>query len=71
VEEGAYRPDTTTTTVPAPLLTAVSSLLVWDSTPPPQEIFAGFSRWDPFAHPLDWVTNWQFVQRAALSPRAP
>lgn len=24
-----------------------------------------------YARPLDWVTTWQFVQRAAPSPRAP
>jgi hypothetical protein len=26
---------------------------------------------DYFERPLDWVPTWQFVQRAALSPRAP
>ena len=71
VEDGAYRPDQGSLVVPAPSLTAVGWLISCDVALPKKTQSERPSRSEPFERPLDWVTTWQFVQRAALSPRAP
>ncbi len=70
VEEGDYRPDTSAMAIPAPLQ-ILSAFLVGSDVMPPRELRDGPLLRDAFEQPLDWVRTWQFVQRAALPPRAP
>ena len=71
VEEGAYRPDQSALLISAPVF-SVDVFLVLGDVIPPQRLQAEVPLTRvPFERPLDWVTTWQFVQRAALSPRAP
>ena len=71
VEDGAYRPDQSALVISAPVL-SVDAFLVLCDVIPPQRLQAEIQLpRDAFERPRDWVTTWQFVQRAALSPRAP
>ncbi|MBL9188411.1 MAG: hypothetical protein JNK23_13075 [Opitutaceae bacterium] len=71
VENGAYKPVGDTLKTPAPSLFVCACCLCLhqirldaarEHVAPPDALFE---------RPLDWVPTWQFVQRAALSPRAP
>ena len=71
VEEGAYRSDQSTLVISAPVL-SVDAFLILSDVLPLQRLQAELALpRDAFERPRDWVTTWQFVQRAALSPRAP
>jgi hypothetical protein len=71
VEDGAYRPDQSALVISAPVLSVDAFLVLGDISPPRQlQAELALTR-DAFERPHDWVTTWQFVQRAALSPRAP
>ena len=71
VEDGAYRPDQSALVISAPVL-SVDAFLVLCDVIPPQLLQAELALpRDGFERPREWVTTWQFVQRAALSPRAP
>ena len=67
VESSAYKASADTLKVSAPDLVAIVSTLCLQlepaASPPPP---AG-----SLDRPLEWVSTWQFVQRAAPSPRAP
>ena len=71
VEEGAYRPDQSAFVISAPVLSVDAFLDLCDVIPPPRWQSEMQLPRDAFERPHDWVTTWQFVQRAALSPRAP
>ena len=71
VEEGAYRPDTDAPAIASPQLFDCVYLICWSMAVPPPETSGGISLRAYAERPLDWVSTWQFVQRAALSPRAP
>ena len=71
VEEGDYRPDQSALVISAPVL-SVDAFLVLSDLMSLQRLQAEIPLpCDAFERPRDWVTTWQFVQRAALSPRAP
>ena len=70
VEEGEYRSDQRMAAIPAPALLTVTLLLGHESTPA-LELRETPLVGELFERPRDWVTTWQFAQRAALSPRAP
>ena len=71
VESSAYKASADTLKVSAPDLVAVICFLCLQrepaATPPPSVILPAGS----LDRPRDWVSTWQFVQRAAPSPRAP
>ena len=71
VESSAYKASADTLKVSAPGLVAVlCSLCVpleHAASPPPSVILPAGS----LDRPRDWVSTWQFAQRAAPSPRAP
>jgi hypothetical protein len=71
VEEGAYRLGNSAPAIASPLLTACLWSVCWSLDVPPRELSADVSFRSGFEQPLDWLPTWQFVQRAALSPRAP
>jgi hypothetical protein len=71
VEEGAYRPDDGSPAITAPSLGTCLALICWSHTCAPPELRADISLYGGFERPREWVTTWQCVQRAALSPRAP
>ncbi|MCX6952180.1 MAG: hypothetical protein NTV51_08440 [Verrucomicrobia bacterium] len=71
VENGAYKPAGTALEIPAPQLFAcvyglwlqqIQRDAARELVPPPGALHE---------RPHDWVSTWQFVQRAAPSPRAP
>jgi hypothetical protein len=71
VEDGEYRPDQRSVMIPAPALSADFLLSGCDvALAPPRSSECELVR-AAIDRPHDWVTTWQFVQRAALSPRAP
>lgn len=71
IEDGAYKPSTTATTAPAPALRAdvahLGQALIRPAAASVPTILSGA----PDARAPDWVLTWQFVRRAAPSPRAP
>lgn len=72
LESGNYRPSASSTDVPAPLFTVCSWLF---GRPTPELLrevdkIAVTAR-TSFERPPDCSPTWQFVQRTALSPRAP
>jgi hypothetical protein len=72
VEEGAYRPDTHPLAISAPSLSSCLTLLIWRvAARPPRDLCKDVALGSGFQRPLDWVTTWHFVQRAAPAPRAP
>jgi hypothetical protein len=71
VEDGEYRPDQRSLVISAPALAADLLPAGWEAllaAPLPAD---AESVWALDDRPHEWVTTWQFVQRAALSPRAP
>ncbi len=72
LEGGDYQPSTAQVIAPVPNFT-VCTWVVW------VQPFAflietdveACAPWTSFERPPDWSPTWQFVQRAALSPRAP
>lgn len=70
VEDGGYKPSTEMLKVSAPDLLDCACLLCLGAAPievPESDLLpAGLVE-----RPREWVPTWQFVQRAALSPRAP
>ena len=71
VEEGAYRSDNAGLAIMSPQLSACPWPMVWSIDVPARESRAEVSFRRQFERPLDWLPTWQFVQRTALSPRAP
>lgn len=71
VENGGYRLGNTATIIASPPLTAYLWSVDWSLWVPPRKLHADVSLRRPFEQPLDWLPTWQFVQRAALLPRAP
>jgi hypothetical protein len=71
VEEGAYRLDGAGLAVTSPQLSACLWSATWNLNIPVRELRADVSWRGHYERPLDWVATWQFVQRTALSPRAP
>lgn len=71
VEGGSYRIDNDTPSVPAPQFAECFCLICSDLAAPLLEVSAGDLPCELVERPLNWVPTWQFVQRAALSPRAP
>ena len=71
VEDGEYRPDQRSLVVLAPALATDFLLAACGATLAPPRSEEAELVWTPIDRPHDWVTTWQFVQRAALSPRAP
>lgn len=69
VEEGAYRFSGEFIKVPAPDLLAWLGLMC--ATPVITDEAGRLLPPEPSDRPSVWVAPWQFVQRAALSPRAP
>lgn len=71
VESGGYKVSSNTAKVSAPTLAVLACLFTGDSLSHPAETSAGTLLGSDHGHPVEWVPTWQFVQRAALSPRAP
>ncbi|MDO8544817.1 MAG: hypothetical protein Q7S40_30605 [Opitutaceae bacterium] len=72
VENEGYRIDSDSAVIPAPQFAACLCLICWNLSVPSFEIREGdASSSENFERPLNWVPTWQFVQRAALLPRAP
>jgi hypothetical protein len=71
VEEGAYRPDSSSLAISAPSHSGCLAVTIWHLAAPPRELPADMALRHGSERPLDWVATWQFVQRAARSPRAP
>jgi hypothetical protein len=70
VEDGAYRLANSAPVIPAPLLGGCLWSVNWSTNVPLRELRVVAFRC-PFERPLDWLPTWQFVRRAAPSPRAP
>lgn len=70
VENGSYRSDGATP-VPAPQFAECFCLICCDLSASLVEIAEIDLSWEHSERPLSWVPTWHFVQRAALSPRAP
>jgi hypothetical protein len=71
IEDALYKSDVADLRLPAPQLAACLDLsFLPPLVPPTEDLSRRPSRLD-FERPLDWLPTWQFVQRAALSPRAP
>lgn len=71
VEDGNYRGDSGTAVISAPQFADCLCFICWNLSVPPLEVREDNSPTESFERPLNWVPTWQFVQRAALSPRAP
>jgi hypothetical protein len=71
VEEGAYRSDNTAPAIASPQLSPCLWSVNWSIKVPVRELRADVLFRRQLERPLDWLPTWQFVQRAALSPRAP
>ena len=71
VEEGAYRPDPATLGIVSPQLSPCLWSVTWNSHVSVVELRTNVSDCGRHERPLDWLPTWQFVRRAALSPRAP
>jgi hypothetical protein len=71
IEDGAYKPSTTVMTAPAPALVADVSHLGQALVLPAAASAPAFLAGAPASRAPDWVLTWQFVRRAAPSPRAP
>ncbi len=71
VESGGYKVSSKTTKVSPPTLAVFACLFSLTPLSRPTESSTGLSAGADPGRPLEWVPTWQFVQRAALSPRAP
>jgi hypothetical protein len=71
VEDGGYRLGNTAPILASPELVTCLWSVDWNLKVPPRELRTDVSFRTPFERPLDWLPTWQFVQRAALLPRAP
>jgi hypothetical protein len=71
VEDGAYRLGNSAPVIASPLLSACLCSVVWSLDVPERELRADVSLHGPLERPRDWLPTWQFVRRAAPSPRAP
>ncbi|MDO8544824.1 MAG: hypothetical protein Q7S40_30640 [Opitutaceae bacterium] len=71
VEGGNYNPAVNPLKVSAPDLLSCICLFCASSVPVDALDDAGWIATVFLERPPDWVPTWQFVQRAALSPRAP
>lgn len=71
VEDGAYRLDRGSSEIASPPLSASFWSVAWSSDVPPLELQPDVALRSWLERPHDWRRTWQFVQRAALSPRAP
>ncbi|MGH7945602.1 MAG: hypothetical protein ACREH8_07670 [Opitutaceae bacterium] len=71
IEGGGYKIDDGTPRLVAPQLVVCLCLIYQSVVVPPLEDATTIWSAQDFERPLDWVPAWQFVQRAALSPRAP
>lgn len=71
VENGAFRNGSDGATLDVPVFSCCDFLVCLNLDPRPAEVAASSAWLTDFERPLDWVPTWQFVQRAALSPRAP
>lgn len=70
IESGSYKTDSGTAKLASPAVLAFAWLYWIAATP---ELDFGDARIadEELSRPLNWVPAWQFVRRAALSPRAP
>lgn len=71
VEGTAYKASTGTLKISAPDLTAVLAYLGLQLAPAAAPLPSVMVPAGALDRPRDWVSTWQFVQRAAPSPRAP
>ena len=71
VENGAYRTASENVAVDAPAFVCCQCLICLSLDFSPVEVVKISGARTDLERPLDWVPTWQFVQRAALSPRAP
>lgn len=71
VENGAFRNTQDDVIVLIPCLSCCECLICLSLVVPPPATLELMASPDCLERPLDWVPTWQFVQRAALSPRAP
>jgi hypothetical protein len=71
VEEGGFKSMGNALSAPAPDLTICLLLIYASFVPATAPDDASVMPADFVEHPRAWVPTWQFVQRAALSPRAP
>ena len=71
VEDGLYRLANSAPVIAAPPLGGWLWSVTWSVNVPLRELRADVAFRCPFERPLDWLPTWQFVRRAAPSPRAP
>jgi hypothetical protein len=71
VEDGGFRADSDAPGIPTPQFATCLNFICWDLSVPPLKVCEGDSSAERFERSLNWVPTWQFVRRAALSPRAP
>ena len=71
VEAGLYKAGTDLAKVPAPELLACDCFFRLQFSSLVEFAELSLVPVESVEHPLDWVTTWQFVRRAAPSPRAP
>jgi hypothetical protein len=71
VENGAYRLDNGAPAIAAPALSSCLWVASSNLELILRELRVDVSFRGHFDRSLDWLPTWQFVQRAALSPRAP
>jgi hypothetical protein len=71
VESGFYKCGSSTITVPAPSVTTRCAFLFCECVPDPEPVTGPGVARETATRPRNWVPTWHFVQRAALSPRAP
>lgn len=71
VENTAYRTASDSIAVDAPAFVCCQCLVCFSLDFSPTEVVTISASCTDLERPLDWVPTWQFVQRAALSPRAP
>lgn len=71
VEEAGYRLDSRAAKLPTPTLADDAWLICQCLALREPVVACHIPTRTLMERPLDWVPTWQFVQRAALSPRAP
>lgn len=71
VEGGAYKPASSSAKVTAPPVLVCVCLITFDVAAVDPQYLPESSLPEFLERPRNWVPVWHFVQRAALSPRAP
>lgn len=71
IEGGEFRPDGSSVKIATPQLTACLCLACGSFALHAPEFELAATPTEILERPRDWVSTWHFVQRAALSPRAP